>query len=253
MYVYNKRINVGDEQMVFTDKELAVCYRFSQEMVGKHNRDMIMDRMDWEVFRDDFRGKLGEVALRNYIIENYPNVVIQKDIDYSVTPLGQWDTTDLLVNGVYINVKSVKENSNFLLIETKRYDENGNYTYQNNNGEDVRIDAYVLVRVSVEPDMNINTMKYRDVEQITQNHKIDAKLLGGISHKLFWKKKHKANKGIKCTFKNLMAICDGKENELPDLINGKENKNHILQQDNYILYKNELLPIKVFLQKDVVK
>ena len=230
--------------MVFTDRELALCYRFAQEMIGNHNRNMIMERADWEIFRDVFRGKLGEAALRKYIKEKYPNKVIQNDIDYSVMPLGQWDTIDLLVDGVYINVKSVKQRSNFLMIETKRYNENGEYSYKNNNGEDVRIDAYVLVRVSIEPDININAMKYHEIEQFNQKHKVCAEILGGISHKEFWEKKHKADKGIMCTFHNLKAICDGKGSNLPNLAKGGENKTEILQQDNYILYKNELATIE---------
>lgn len=229
--------------MNFTDRELALCYRFSQQMKGNHNRDMIMDREDWEIFRDDFRGKLGEVALKNYISLNFPTAKFESDIDYSVTPLGQWDTTDLLVNGIYINVKSVKQKSNFLMIETKRYNENGEYAYKNNDGKDVKIDAYVLVKVIIDPDMDTGTMEYREVEQLKHKHKISAEILGGISHEQFWEKKHKAYKGIKCTFNNLKAVCDEKR-ELPDSINGRERKNEILQQDNYILYKNELFSIK---------
>lgn len=152
--------------MQYTDKELALCYRFSQQMVGKHNKDIIMDRDDWEIFRDDFRGKLGEVALRKYIIENIPDAKIEGDIDYSVTPIGQWDTVDLKVNGMYINVKSIKQKSNFLMIETKRYNKDGKYAYLNNDGEEVKIDAYVLVKVNVEPDIIANSMHFQKVEQL---------------------------------------------------------------------------------------
>lgn len=229
--------------MDFTDKELAQCYRFAQEMKGNHNRDMIMEREDWEIFRDDFRGKLGEVALRKYILSNVPEASIEGDIDYDVTPLGQWDITDLLVNGKYINVKSVKQRSNFLMIETKRYTDDGHYTYKNNNGEEVIVDAYVLVRVTVEPDMNITTMGYTEVEQLKRSHNVSAEILGGISHEDFWNKKHKATRGIKCTYHNLKAICDGLVDELPDRVMGGERKTEILQQDNYILYKNELSSI----------
>lgn len=225
--------------MEFTDIELARCYRFAQEMKGNHNRDMIMDRQDWEIFRDDFRGKLGEVALRKYILSHIPTAIIEGDIDYDVTPLGQWDITDLLVNGKYINVKSVKQRSNFLLIETKRYREDGHYAYKNNNGIDVKVDAYVLVRVTVEPDMSIHTMGYREVKQIKNNHSVSAEILGGITHDEFWLRKHTAHRGIKCTYHNLKAICDGKT-ELPDRLVGGERKTEVLQQDNYILYKNEL-------------
>ncbi|MCI9074693.1 MAG: hypothetical protein HFH10_02635 [Dorea sp.] len=234
------------ESIKFTKKELELCYRFAQRMKGNHNRDMIMDRTDWEIFRDDFRGKLGEIALRSYIVEKFPYAAIEGDIDFSVTPQGQWDITDLLVNGRYINVKSVKQRSNFLMIETKRYRENGEYSYQNNNGEDVRVDAYVLVRVFVEPDMNWETMNYLWTEQIIKNHCIYAEILGGISHEEFWEKKHTAYKGMKCTYHNLKAVCNGNGDNLPDRLNGGEMKNEILQQDNYILYKNELTCIYEF-------
>ena len=226
--------------MDFTDIELARCYRFAQQMKGNHNRDMIMEREDWEIFRDDFRGKLGEVALRKYILNNIPNAQITGDIDYEVTPLGQWDITDLLVNAKYINVKSVKQRSNFLMIETKRYKEDGHYSYLNNDGDNVKIDAYVLVRVTVEPDMNIRTMGYKEVTELKRKHQVSAEILGGITHDDFWKRKHLAEKGIRCTYHNLKAICDGCKTELPDRVIGSEKKTEILQQGNYIMYKSEL-------------
>lgn len=228
--------------MEFIDTELALCYRFAQEMVGNHNEDIIMDREDWEIFRDDFRGKLGEVALRKYIKANYSHAVIQEDIDYSITPKGQWDTTDLKVNDKYINVKSVKQRSNFLMIETKRYNSNGEYSYNNNNGEKVKVDAYVLVRVTVDPDMSIDTMKYKEVDVLKNKHKISAEILGGINHSDFWRKKHIARQGMKCTYHNLKAVCDSSE-DLPDKVVGNEKKTEILQQENYILYRYELTSI----------
>nr|DAQ63041.1 MAG TPA: hypothetical protein [Caudoviricetes sp.] len=234
--------------MQFTDRELALCYRFSQEMIGNHNKDIIMEREDWEIFRDDFRGKLGEVALRKYITENVPNANIEGDIDYSVTPLGQWDTVDLQVNGIYINVKSVKQKSNFLMIEKKRYNADGQYSYKNNNGKEVQVDAYVLVRVTVEPDMTMYTMGFTDIEQLKENRVISAEILGGISHDEFWSKKHYISKGIRCTYYNLRAACDEKE-VFPEQGRGSEKKTEILQQDNYILYKDELKSIADILNR----
>ena len=189
------------ESIKFTKKELELCYRFAQRMKGNHNRDMIMDRSDWEIFRDDFRGKLGEIALRSYIVEKFPYAAIEEDVDFTVTPPGQWDITDLVVNGWYINV---------------------------------------------EPDMNWKTMNYLRAEQIAGNHRIYAEILGGISHEEFWERKHTAYKGMKCTINNLKAVCDGNGDHLPDRLNGGERKNEILQQDNYILYKNELACIDEF-------
>lgn len=234
--------------MTFTRGEVWKCYQFAKEMIGNHNRDMIMDREDWEIFRDDLRGKLGEVALRKYVLENIPSAVIDGEIDYSVTPLGQWDITDLIINGNYINVKSVKGNSRFLLVETNRYDTNGNYTYRNNDGEPVRIDAYVLVRVSIEPEINSADMNYTSVEEFRSSkgrRHIEAEILGGISHDAFWRTKHFAPKHMKCDYKNLQAVCNGKEIEL--LYDG--GKTESLQRDNYILdSRNELVSVRSLLE-----
>lgn len=49
--------------MYFEKGQVWDCYTFAQKMRGNHNPNMIMDRAEWEIFRDDFRGKLGEVEL----------------------------------------------------------------------------------------------------------------------------------------------------------------------------------------------
>ena len=154
--------------MTFTKNEVWECYQFARQMRGKHNRSMIMDRDDWEIFRDDLRGKLGEIALRNYIMKNIPNANIESNIDFSVTPLGQWDITDLIVNGKYINVKSVKGNSRFLLIETKRYDPDGSYAYRNNV---VLCQDLVQVKMSFSHS-NLPAIPKLPVDTILQNHRV---------------------------------------------------------------------------------
>lgn len=230
--------------MLFTREDIARCYEFALRMVGKHNPDMIMDRDDWEIFRDDFRGKLGEVALRKYIDEHISFARIDGEIDYSVTPRGQWDITDLIVNRKYINVKSVKGNSRFLLIETNRYDPDGNYAYRNNDGQPVRIDAYVLVRVSIEPEMDRDDMSYHNVDEIRNSkggRTITAEVLGGISHDVFWENKHFAPRHMKCDYKNLSAVCRGEQYEM--LYDGPKTK--WLQKDNYVLdSRTELVAVE---------
>lgn len=233
--------------MIFTCGEVWKCYQFAHDMIGKHNPNMIMDREVWEIFRDDIRGKLGEVALRKYVLENIPNSVIEGEIDYEVTPLGEWDTTDLIINGQYINVKSVKGNSRFLMVETNRYDDDGNYSYKNNNGEPVRTDAYVLVRVSIDPEINWTDMDYTTVEEFRVargGRHIEAEILGAVSHDAFWKNKHFAPKHMKCDYKNLQAVCNGGKIEM--LHGGRKTES--LQRDNYILdSRNELISVQQLL------
>ncbi|MEA4825131.1 MAG: hypothetical protein VB130_00630 [Clostridium sp.] len=247
----------------FTFKEIQDCYQFAHNMRGNHNPNMIMNREDWEIFRDDFRGKLGEVAVRKYIQVYMPEATIDTDLDFTVTPRGQWDITDLVVNGHAINVKSIKQHSKFLLVEIDRYDQYGNYRYNNNDGQPVPIDYYVLVRVTVDPDVSKSIFKIKTLNDFINkawdakgrkevNRNIYAEILGGISHVEFWNRKNFAPKGIKCTVKNLSAIANGKSIEdLPDNVIGSEFKNQILQRNNYIISsENQLHKLIDILKKN---
>ncbi|MCR5487503.1 MAG: hypothetical protein K6F35_08210 [Lachnospiraceae bacterium] len=229
--------------MEFTQEEIWKCYDFSRKMIGNHNPTMIMERRDWEIFRDDFRGKLGEMALRKYVRENFP-AAVSSEIDFEVTPRGQWDIVDLIINNKYINVKSIKQRSRFLMIETLRYDADGHYAYRNSNGEPVRIDAYVLVRVTVDPDIRWDDLNYGSAAELLSakgTRSIEAQILGGISHQEFWQRKHFAPKNMKCDFKNLSAACRNGRIEMQY----EGRKTEFLQTDNYILDSNtELHPVR---------
>lgn len=229
----------------FTYAEINACFKFALNMRGKHNPNMIQKRSDWQILTDDFRGKLGEIAVRKYFKANILNAKITTDLDFSITPRGQWDIVDIEVNGKACSIKSIKPRSKFLLIEKNRYDSYGNYRYKNNNNESVPVDYYILVKVAF-PQLSNNVFKYKSFEQLMNNENykgniyniddIKAKVLGGISHDEFWNKKVFAPKGIKCTVKNLEALTNGITiNELPDKICGNESQNNILQQDNYII------------------
>lgn len=237
----------------FNIDELKKCFDFAKAMRGNHSPNMIMNRADWEIFRDDFRGKLGEIAVYKYISKYLPYTKIAGCPDFSVTPRGQWDITDLIINNKYVNVKSIRQNSNFLLVETPRYDNYGNYNYLNNDNNPVKIDYYILVRVTIDPDTQRNIFLqtferflkdgYKDGKSVPR--KIYAEILGGISHPDFWKKKHFAPKGIRCDYKNLNFICnDGDISHLPSQITYYDKKNNILQKDNYVVSIDKLSPLE---------
>lgn len=236
--------------IVYDRGQVWDCYQFARRMRGNHNPNMIMGRSEWEIFRDDFRGKLGEVALKNYIIRNVPNAFFTGDIDFTVTPRGQWDITDLIVNGRYINVKSVKGGSNFLMIETFRYDENGNYSYNNNDGQNVRVDMYALVKVDIDEEMGPDDMDYQNISEFWNSkggRHVNSTLMGAITHDDFWRRKHTAPQYMMCGIQNLNSVCQNQPVIMatPQQIMDPRMKTRILQQENYILNgRTELLPIE---------
>ena len=247
--------------ITFKTEELRQCFRFASDMRGNHNPNIIGKRDDWEIFRDDFRGKLGELAVAKYIRNNIPNAKITGDIDFKVTPRGQWDITDIIINNRYYNVKSIKPNSNFLLVETLRYDKYGNYSYPNNDNTPVKIDGYILVKVNVYPDVQKNIFS-QSFENFCANgydsrlkksvkRTFSAEIVGGISHKDFWQYKAYAPKGIRCDYLNLNAITEGCDiNNLPSQLSGTESKNLILQTNNYVIGKNHLTNLSTFISSE---
>lgn len=46
----------------FLRREVGSVYGLARDMVGNHALDLIGKREDWEVFKDDIHGKLGEIA-----------------------------------------------------------------------------------------------------------------------------------------------------------------------------------------------
>lgn len=232
----------------FEEEELRACYNFALDMRNNHNPNMIQTREDWEIFRDDFRGKLGEIAVHKYFSNNLPHIELSK-IDFTVTPRGQWDTTDLIIDGNYVNVKSVKQRSNFLMLETLRYNPDGTFRYRNNNGDEVKVDYYILVRVTIDPDVQRNIFRqnfYNFLHDGFKNNQsvereIYAEILGGISHEDFWRLKHFAPRGIRCDFTNLQYICNGNGYQfLPHRVMPYDTQNNIMQTDNYIVSKDQL-------------
>lgn len=76
-------------------------------------------RSDLMVFRDVYRGKLGEVAFYNYC-QQRPRVQQLSNIDFSCSATGIWDRADFIVNNEHhISIKTTKDFGNLLLLEAK--------------------------------------------------------------------------------------------------------------------------------------
>ena len=243
----------------FTQPQVYAAYEFARNMIGKHHPNMIMNRANWEIFRDDIHGKLGEIAVESYIVKNHPEYHINSGVDYSIMERGQWDISDLIVNEKSLNVKSIGEKSSYLMIECQRYDDQGNYVYKNNDNLPVQVDGYVLVRVVVKPEINENDFNkcidiidnQRSMSEFMKVFKEDmgqrtitCEILGAIDHDNFWKIKKYAPQGMMCTSDNLWKVVNGEARSSLEMAQPWTRKNLKLQKDNFIVHKNKLSPLE---------
>ena len=215
------------------EKALKLCYNFAAGMNGNHNNDKIQHRMVWEIFRDDFRGKYSEIAVRNSVIADLKEYSIKTDLDFKIEPKGKWDTTDLDIikkgndesDYESISVKGVKKRSSNLLIEKERFNEDGSFSYKNADNSEIKVDIHVLVEVDINKEIdkyiykdsngeyhtdNTNG-KFLSYDKVFGNRKVTPIILGAISHKYFWKIKSFAPKGIICSSGNLYHISEHKD------------------------------------------
>ncbi|WP_035765055.1 hypothetical protein [Butyrivibrio sp. NC2002] len=233
------------------------CYKFATDMRGNHNNDLIMGRTDEQIFIDDLRGKLAEIVVKRYLEKKYRNEHRVGDLDFEVYPLGQWDKDDVVVDGnIHVSVKSSGIRSSYLMIEKDRFDDNGNYRYQNDNNEPIIINEYAFVNVYMEGEeeerdnavprirfMDYITTEKQDFmrrflringnEWTPEARKFYCHLRGFIPHEEFWRMKSVAQRGIRAIKSNFDSISSGQQVPVdPGFV---ENDKRWLQRDNYIL------------------
>lgn len=124
--------------------DFAYKMAFSEEGEHRsHRSGGSYQRKNGEIFANTFQGKIAECAACNLFYKIDPSVYP----DFSVCPLGEWDTVDLKVKGKEIAVKSTKHFGQLLLLETKDWDENGRYI-PNTEKETNTYDFLVLIRLN---------------------------------------------------------------------------------------------------------
>lgn len=121
---------------------------------GQHKRG------NGEVFANAFQGKLSEFAV-------YDALKMKCDIkapDLSTYGLGKWDDDDFQIGGKKISVKSTKSFGNLLLLETKDWNEYGQYIPNIDKGT-FEYDFFILVRIdpNIENLLKKNRMLYSKV------------------------------------------------------------------------------------------
>lgn len=156
---------------------IEASYRFAWKMSfteeGHHRRKRsggIERRSSFQIFCDTFNGKLGEFSLYQHFTANGIEVPYP---DLSISGIGKWDSCDFTFKiGTIeknISIKTTKSTGNLLLLETKDWNENGEYI-PNLKGHNVMYDDFLLVRVDSNIKKILNTKGIYSKEQFEEKN-----------------------------------------------------------------------------------
>lgn len=173
-FITNKR----DFKEIAIDRSvIADCFDFAWNMVfgeghhrnqrsgGKHKRK------NGELFANTFQGKLAEFVTYKELQKRGLTGIVKPDT--GIYGKGIWDDVDLEYRGKKINIKSASFFSNLLLLETKDWNDRGEYIPNLDNTSSKDYDFFLLVRIK--PDLKSILQKEKlfyaneiDLEQLKE-------------------------------------------------------------------------------------
>lgn len=184
---------------------------------GNHHRSA------YEVFVNTFRGKIAEFVVSDYFISQGREV---SQIDLSIMGAGDWDSSDLMVDKIPISIKATKHFGQLLLLETKDWNDSGQYIPNLSHEKQSNYDYFILVRTKVDiPDKNNSLFSKEKLKKIIFEKQILAEISVVLSNNDF------VNQIIK--YKYIIY-----QN---DLLNGKIP----MDADNYYVHVAELESIEM--------
>lgn len=152
------------------DETVERVFEFAYTMAfdEKHRKSRSggkIERKNGEIFANTFQGKLAECAAVNFFYK-YDNTI---EIDFDTYDLGIWDKVDLTVCEKEVAVKSTKHFGQLLLLETKDWNEDGEYI-PNLGTPNSLYDFIVLVRIqpSCEDIMKAKKLLYKETIEKTE-------------------------------------------------------------------------------------
>ncbi|EIJ81807.1 hypothetical protein PB1_02670 [Bacillus methanolicus PB1] len=155
--------SLGKIEKQYLNASYKFAYRMSFTEEGHHRRNRSggnEKRKQVQIFCDAFNGKLGEFAVYQYFLSkgiqlNYPDVNIMGE--------GEWDSYDFNINGIKIGVKTTKQKGQLLLLETKDWNNKGQYIPNLKKGHG-DYDYIILVRIdsNIIEDLKKQKLYYKD-------------------------------------------------------------------------------------------
>ena len=173
-HVKHKKHFTAYATMLLEDKmdSFEFAYKMSYEALGEHRDSRsggTIHRTKGQIFINTFQGKMAEFALYRYL--QRLNIDVKRP-DVETYEKGKWDSFDLECQGKHMSIKSTKSYSDLLLLETKDWNENGEYIPNLANG-DAKYDYTLLVRIRPNGDdlMHTHGLLYQKNDEIPENIK----------------------------------------------------------------------------------
>lgn len=167
-------------------EHIREAFEFSYSMAfgnGFHRNKRsggIHHRSAYEVFVNTFRGKIAEFVVSDYFTSQGREV---SQINLSVMGVGDWDSADLLVDEIPISIKATKHFGQLLLLETKDWNDSGQYIPNLSHEKQSNYDYFILVRTKVDiPDKNNSLFSKEKLKKIIFEKHILAEISGVLSN-----------------------------------------------------------------------
>jgi len=166
------------EGVEFKKKAIEVVFNFAYAMTfgeGEHRDHRTggsYNRKKGQIFINAFQGKLAEIAIFdvfNKINKEAYNKLSK--IDFDIYGLGEWDDSDIVLGKLKFSIKSTKHYGNLLLLETKDWNNAGEYLPNKNTDKTCIYDYFVLVRIKPDGEkvMKENRLLYSN-DYIEKDH-----------------------------------------------------------------------------------
>ena len=167
-------------------EHIREAFEFSYSMAfgdGFHRNKRsggIHHRSAYEVFVNTFRGKIAEFVVSDFFTSQGREV---SQIDLSIMGVGDWDSADLLVDEIPISIKATKHFGQLLLLETKDWNDSGQYIPNLSHEKQSNYDYFILVRTKVDiPDKNNSLFSKEKLKKIIFEKHILAEISGVLSN-----------------------------------------------------------------------
>lgn len=223
-------IQINDLSQAF---EFAYTMCFGEGHHRNHRTGGQYGRKNGELFCNTFQGKLAEIVLFNYFISN--GIECDKP-DFGIYGEGIWDDSDLIINGNKINVKSAAYFSDLLLLETKDWNETGQYIPNLNNGTTINYDYFILIRIQP------------DIKKLLRNNHLyySEKVSRDILEKIIFNETYKYDIAGYITNEQLIIAIRNKD-ILPQ--NSSLNGRIIMDAENYYIQSGDMPNINELVKK----